>query len=564
MYNIRFIHKLILRTLFITIFFSTLHAKSLDKFDKASSIADYFSGLILLNDNQYSKSYSFLKKLEGLENSHPSYSIKYLHSLVNLGRFNEAFNYSKKLEKIERNDYESDLIIGIYYLKEKNYFLANKYFNNLKSYKDKSLLDDFIINSLSNWVNFNSLSLAEAKKRIDLIDPRFENLKRIQNIFLHCYYKSTKTAFYFEDLTSNDEIDFSRYNYFHAKYLSNKSKHDEAKMIIDSSLKLYPRNLLLNQLKLDLIYKKYRNEFNCENLSDVIAEIFYISANALSSQKLYKFSNFYLNLAKFLNKNFYSFDALLAENFFKINNFEKAKKIYTDLGRHGEAFFWYSAKQNAQILIEEKKDEKALKLIKNTFEKLSKKDIYETYDYARFLKNNDQFEEAINTYTSIINKINENHPLYPDVKDGRGVAYERIGEWKKAEKDLLASLKASPNQAYVINYLAYSWIEQGVKIEKSLKMLEKANNLKSNDPYIIDSLGWALFKLERYKDAKLQLQLAVELMPADPVVNDHYGDALWMNGDKLQARYYWNYVLSLEDVEDEMKQRVENKLTSGL
>ena len=108
MYNIRFIHKLILRTLFITIFFSTLHAKSLDKFDKASSIADYFSGLILLNDNQYSKSYSFLKKLEGLENSHPSYSIKYLHSLVNLGRFNEAFNYSKKLEK-RRNDYESDL-----------------------------------------------------------------------------------------------------------------------------------------------------------------------------------------------------------------------------------------------------------------------------------------------------------------------------------------------------------------------------------------------------------------------------------------------------------------------
>ena len=215
-------------------------------------------------------------------------------------------------------------------------------------------------------------------------------------------------------------------------------------------------------------------------------------------------------------------------------------------------------------MIEENKDEKALKLIKNTFEKLSKKDIYETYDFARFLKNNDKFEESIKVYTNIINKISETHPLYPDVKDGRGVAYERIGEWKKAEKDLLASLKVSPNQAYVINYLAYSWIEQGVKIEKSLKMLEKANDLKANDPYIIDSLGWALFKLKRYKDAKLQLQSAVELMPADPVVNDHYGDALWMNGEKIQARYFWNYVLSLEDVEDEMKQSVENKLTSGL
>ena len=484
--------------------------------------------------------------------------------MVNLGRFNEAFHFSKKLEKARLNNFESDLIIGIYYLKDKNYLLANKYFSNLKDYKDKSILDNFIVNSLSNWVNFNELSLTEAKKRIDLIDPRLENLKRIQNIFLHCFFKSPKTGFYFEDLTSNKEIDFSRYNYFHAKYLSNKNKYEEAKIIIDSSLKLYPRNLLLNQLKLDLVNKKYKNEFNCENLTNVVAEIFYISANALSLQNLYKSSNFYLNLAKFLNKNFYSFDALLAENFFKINKLDEAKKIYNDIGRHGEAFLWYSAKQNAKILIEENKDEKALKLIKNTFEKLSKKDIYETYDFARFLKNNDKFEESIKVYTNIINKISETHPLYPDVKDGRGVAYERIGEWKKAEKDLLASLKVSPNQAYVINYLAYSWIEQGVKIEKSLKMLEKANDLKANDPYIIDSLGWALFKLKRYKDAKLQLQSAVELMPADPVVNDHYGDALWMNGEKIQARYFWNYVLSLEDVEDEMKQSVENKLTSGL
>ncbi len=564
MYNIRFIYKLILRTLFITIFFSVLQAKNLDKFDKASFISDYFSGLILLNDNQYSKSYSFFKKLDGLENSHPNYSVKYLHSLVNLGRFNEAFNYSKKLEKIGLSNYESDLITGIYYLKDKNYLLANRYFSNLKSYQDKSLLDDFIINSLLNWSDFNDLSLNEAKKRIDLFDPRFENLKRIQNIFLHCFFRSSKTEFHFEDLTSNKKIDFSRYNYFHAKYLSNRGKYDEAKMIIDSSLKLYPRNLLLNQLKLDLINGKNQNEFNCENLTNVVAEIFYISANAFSSQNLYKFSNFYLNLAKFLNKNFYSFNTLLAENFFKVNNFDKAKKIYTDIGRNGEAFLWYSSKQNAKILIEENKDEKALKLIKGTFEKLSKKDIYETYDYARFLKNNDKLEESIEVYTSIIKKIDETHPLYPDVTDGRGVSYERIGEWEKAEKDLLASLKASPDQAYVINYLAYSWIEQGVKIEKSLKMLEKANNLKSNDPYIIDSLGWALFKLKRYKDSKLQLQSAVELMPADPVVNDHYGDALWMNGDKLQARYYWKYVLSLKDVEDEMKKRVKNKLTFGL
>ena len=95
-------------------------------------------------------------------------------------------------------------------------------------------------------------------------------------------------------------------------------------------------------------------------------------------------------------------------------------------------------------------------------------------------------------------------------------------------------------------------------------MLEKANKLKSNDPYIVDSLGWALFKLKRYKDSKKYLQQAVQLMPADPIINDHYGDVLWKNGNSLQARYYWNYVLNLDETEEDLKQIVKNKLLSGL
>jgi tetratricopeptide (TPR) repeat protein len=104
----------------------------------------------------------------------------------------------------------------------------------------------------------------------------------------------------------------------------------------------------------------------------------------------------------------------------------------------------------------------------------------------------------------------------------------------------------------------------GVKIEQSLKMLKKANNLKSNDPYILDSLGWALFKLKKYKESKKYLQEAVKLIPADPIVNDHYGDVLWKNGNRIQARYYWNYVLNLQDLEKELKNNITNKLISGL
>ena len=95
-------------------------------------------------------------------------------------------------------------------------------------------------------------------------------------------------------------------------------------------------------------------------------------------------------------------------------------------------------------------------------------------------------------------------------------------------------------------------------------MLERANKLRSNDPYITDSLGWALFKLQRFREAKDYLELAVGLLPADPVVNDHYGDALWKNGNKIQARYYWNYVLNLEKTDDKLKAIVEQKLIKGL
>ena len=95
-------------------------------------------------------------------------------------------------------------------------------------------------------------------------------------------------------------------------------------------------------------------------------------------------------------------------------------------------------------------------------------------------------------------------------------------------------------------------------------MLEKANKLKSNDPFIIDSLGWALFKLKRFEESKEYLQLALRLMPADPIVNDHYGDVLWKNGNKLQARYYWNNVLQLENTEKDLKAKVKEKLVKGL
>ncbi len=561
---LNYIYKIIVQIFFVIIFLSTLQAKSLDKFSKADNISSYFSGILLLNNNQYEESFRNLKKLNGLERDHISYSVKYLYSLVNSGNFKEAFNYAKKLEKQKLESFESQLIIGIFYLKNSNIDLAQEYFLKARKKNSRFILNQFVSISLYHWSSLKNYNFDQASIEIEKMDDRFENIKEIQNVFLNCYFNNSNTSNLFKKLTSNKKTDFSRYNYFYSSYVASMGNRDNAKDIIKFALKSYPRNLLLNQLKLDLEDKKIPLSFNCKNESHVIAEILYITANALSSQSLYSLSNYYLNLAKYLNEDFHSYNTLFAENFFKIENFSKSKKIYKNLAKQGKAFEWYSSKQLARIFIKEKDKEKAIKVLSISYNNLLNKGIYETFDYAEFLKNNEKFEDSIIYYSRIIDAINKDHLLYAEVMDGRGIAYERIGEWDKAEKDLLESLEVNPDQAYVINYLAYSWIEKGLNIEKSLRMLEKANKLKSNDPYIVDSLGWALFKLDRYKESKEYLQLAVKLLPGDPVVNDHYGDVLWKNGKQIQARYYWNYVLNLEKTEDELKENVEKKLSKGL
>ena len=349
-------------------------------------------------------------------------------------------------------------------------------------------------------------------------------------------------------------------------YLIKKNLSSKAKIVLNEKLKNVPRNLVLNQLKLDIFSGKKNflfNSFDCKNISNIIAEVFYITANALSTQSIYSLSNFYINLSKYLNQNFISYNTLLAENMVMTGDYEKAKLIYKLLSKSGEIYNWHSTKQLALIELEQDKKNNAERVMENGYIKLKKPNIYQTYDLANFFKNNQKFNQSIKYYSKVINKISESHELYPKAKDGRGISYERVGEWQKAEKDFLDSLRAKPNQAYVINYLAYTWIEKGIKIEKSLKMLEEANRLKKNDGYITDSLGWALYKLEEYKDAKRYLQKAVQLMPSDPIVNDHFGDVLWKTGKKIQARYYWDYVLNLEETEDDLKKKIKKKMLNG-
>ena len=566
MKNIKVQFKLLI---YLFLFLNTSNiilAKNSDKFSDAEDISNYFSGIISTNDNQYKKSYSYLRLLNNLEDSHYAYSQYYQYSLVTLGKLKDAANYSKKLEHKKIDNFESNLISAVYYLENKDFKNASVYLKKIENKNQPDSIQNLLSSSLNSWINFRNISdLKTGLNFLDAIPKRFKNIKNIQNTFAHCYFDSPKTDEMFRQLTSNPDINYSRYLFFQSNYLILKNNEEEAKKTIRSSVAQYPKNLILNQLKLDLKNKnKLSNKFDCKNIAEVIAEIFYIVSNGLASQNNFIASNFYLNLAKYLNPNFVSFENLYAENFFYAEEYEEAKKIYIEIKKKGSVYSWHASKQIASILIKQEKKKEAVNSLKKSYEKIVNPTIYEIFDYAEFLKNNEKYEESIEYYSTALNLIESKNALYAQVMDGRGIAYERTSQWDKAEVDLLNSLKASPDDAYVINYLAYSWIEKGINIKKSLEMLKKANKLKPNDGYIIDSLGWALFELKKYKEAKQYLELAVQFMASDPVVNDHYADALWMNSNKLQARYYWNYVLKLKKTETKLKKKIKQKLLFGL
>ena len=123
----------------------------------------------------------------------------------------------------------------------------------------------------------------------------------------------------------------------------------------------------------------------------------------------------------------------------------------------------------------------------------------------------------------------------------RGICFERAKDWPKAEDDFKKALELYPDQPLVLNYLGYSWVDQGVNLDEAFKMLRRAVELRPNDGYIVDSLGWAHFKLGQYPEATQTLERAVDLKPADPVLNDHLGDAYWRVNRKVEARFQWNH-----------------------
>jgi Flp pilus assembly protein TadD len=145
----------------------------------------------------------------------------------------------------------------------------------------------------------------------------------------------------------------------------------------------------------------------------------------------------------------------------------------------------------------------------------------------------------------------------------RGICFERAKQWPKAEADLKMSLDLFPDQPHVLNYLGYSWIDQGFNLDEGMRMIKRAVEQRADDGYIVDSLGWAYYRLGNREEAVKQLERAIELKPEDPTINDHLGDAYWRVGRVLEARFQWSHARDLKPEPEDLV-KIEAKLKSGL
>ena len=174
-----------------------------------------------------------------------------------------------------------------------------------------------------------------------------------------------------------------------------------------------------------------------------------------------------------------------------------------------------------------------------------------------------RYDDAIATYTKGLGL------LAPDDKAAwvllyyRGIAEERSKKWAEAEADFQHALRISPDQPAILNYLGYSWVDRGLHLDEAFKMLRRAVALRPEDGYIVDSLGWAHFKLGEYDEAVKELERAVALKPADPTINDHLGDAYWRTGRKLEAHFQWNHARDLNPDADDLP-GIMKKVESGM
>ncbi|MEI8151728.1 MAG: tetratricopeptide repeat protein [Hyphomicrobiales bacterium] len=474
------------------------------------------------------------------------------------GDVEEAVRLGEQLIKLDKNDRIARLVVGVHALKQKKYALAKV---NL-ALSNRGPITDLAATLLGAWASYGA---NDAKSAIEAID-------KLQGADWYALFKDLHAGLIL-DVSGNKKEAGKRFDRVqkldpsairivesYSSWLSRNGRKDEALKVLKGFDAQLPRHPLILE-EMAALEKDKQLPLLVGDPQAGAAEVLYGLGAVLGRRGGEDLGLVYLQLALYLAPNQPLALLSLADLYEQMKNPQLAIKIYDRVPQNSPL------RRNAEIQLSvnldsiEKTDDAKQRLQKLLKDKPD--DIDAIMALGSILRGRKDFSECVDVYNKGVATIAT--PARPNwlIYYFRGICNERAKNWKAAESDLKQALTLYPDQPHVLNYLGYSWIDQGLNLDEGMRMIRRAVEQRPDDGYIVDSLGWAHYRLGNYDEAVKNLERAVELKPDDPTINDHLGDAYAKIGRTLEAQFQWSHARDLKPEPDDLV-KIKQKLASGL
>jgi tetratricopeptide (TPR) repeat protein len=485
----------------------------------------------------------------------------FLSELAN-GDLDEATRLASTIAQSDKENRIARLVLGVKAIKQKQYQVARQ--NLTQSVRGP--VTDLAAALLVAWTQATP---AESKAAVDTID-------KLSGPDLYSIFKDLHAGMIL-DLVGQKRDAGKRLEHVHqidptalravqayGSYLSRNGSKDEALKVFKAFDEALPRRPLITEAIADLNGGK-KLPMIADSPQAGAAEALYELATLLERQSE-DYALIYLQLALYLAPNHQLALLSLADLYETLKKPELAIKTYERVAANSPLQRSALIQRAIDLDSIDRTDEAKTDLQKLIASDPS--DLDAVMALGNILRARKQYAECADVYSKGLSGIPNPDKLASSLFYFRGICYERSKQWPKAEADLQHSLELLPDQPHVLNYLGYSWVDQNIHLDEGMQMIKRAVEQRADDGYIVDSLGWAYYKIGQYEDAVKNLDRAVELKPEDPTINDHLGDAYWRVGRVLEARFQWSHAKELmavsPDQEPEELAKIVEKLKTGL
>ena len=527
--------------------------------DVNTGFGDYLAGLVARRNRDLSAAADFmLKALESDPENLELLSLTFLLAAGD-GRQTEALDLAERLAELQPENVMPQILRAIDATRREDFAKAEDILTALPDKGLGSLTGPLIY----GWLEVARGDFAKAEERIAVLKETngFEAIYTLHSALIKDVAGDVEAAAqgYEEALTGVGRATL-RLSWISGNFYERQGQPDRALEIYQGFIEGNPGTTLL-----DPFVARARAGADAKpavaSAADGLAEVMFNMASLLTQERAEELALAHIQQALVLKEDFIVARVLLGEILQEQGRYREAIETYRKVPRDS-AFSWMVRLRIAEQLEEIEAVDEALTELDSLA--AERPDQFEPhFRKGNLLRAHERFEEAVVAYDAAAAKLEAIEQRHWSLLYFRGIAHERAGTWDLAEADFLKALELEPEQPFVMNYLAYSWVEQKLHLEEAKEMLVRAVDLRPTDGYIVDSLGWVYYRVGEYENAVTYLEQAVELRPQDPVINDHLGDAYWQTGRKNEARFQWRRSLSLEPEEDQIP-IIKGKIKNGL